>query len=49
MPHAARECRGGDSGWAFTDNIKSRMLETYSPEVLKEMVAKRPADPDVAA
>ena len=23
MPRAAREGRGGDSGWAFTDNVKS--------------------------
>ena len=49
MPRAAREGRGGDSGWAFTDGVKSRMLETYSPEEIKERVAKRLADPDVAA
>ncbi len=49
MPRAAREGRGGDSGWAFTDRIKSRMLETYSPEEIKERVAKRLQDPDVAA
>ena len=35
MPRAAREGRGGDSGWAFTDNVKSRMLETYSPAELR--------------
>jgi predicted acyl esterase len=49
MPRAAREGRGGDSGWAFTDNIKSRMLETHSPQEIKEKVARRLADPDVAA
>ncbi|MEP9381999.1 CocE/NonD family hydrolase [Nocardioides cheoyonin] len=49
MPRAAREGRGGDSGWAFTDRVKSRMLETYSPEEIKELVAKRLEDPDVAA
>ena len=49
MPRAAREGRGGDSGWAFTDRVKSRMLETYSPEEIKERVAERLADPDVAA
>jgi uncharacterized protein len=49
MPRAAREGRGGDSGWAFTDRIKSRMLEKFSPEEIKELVAKRLADPDVAA
>ncbi|TRW47268.1 CocE/NonD family hydrolase [Georgenia yuyongxinii] len=49
MPRAAREGRGGDSGWAFTDRIKSRMLETYSPAEIKERVAKRLQDPDVAA
>jgi predicted acyl esterase len=49
MPRAAREGRGGDSGWAFTENIKSRMLETYSPDEIKERVARRLADPDVAA
>ena len=32
MPRAAREGRGGDSGWAFTDSVKSRMIEKYSPE-----------------
>ena len=31
MPRAAREGRGGDSGWAFTDRVKSRMLETLLP------------------
>ena len=35
MPRAAREGRGGDSGWAFTDRVKSRMLEACSPEELK--------------
>ena len=49
MPRAAREGRGGDSGWAFTDRVKSRMLETYSAGELKEKVARRLADPDVAA
>ncbi|MPV89539.1 CocE/NonD family hydrolase [Georgenia ruanii] len=49
MPRAAREGRGGDSGWAFTDRITSRMLETCSAEELKERVARRLADPDVAA
>ena len=49
MPRAAREGRGGDSGWAFTDRVKSRMLETYSPEEIKERVAQRLQDPDVAA
>jgi predicted acyl esterase len=49
MPRAAREGRGGDSGWAFTDNVKSRMIEKYSPEELKQLVAQRLKDPDVAA
>ena len=49
MPRAAREGRGGDSGWAFTDNVKSRMIEKYSPEELKKLVAERLQDPDVAA
>ena len=49
MPRAAREGRGGDSGWAFTDRIRSRMLETFSPEEIKERVAQRLKDPDVAA
>ena len=49
MPRAAREGRGGDSGWAFTDRVRSRMLETYSPEEIEERVAKRLQDPDVAA
>ncbi|MDJ0456957.1 CocE/NonD family hydrolase [Arthrobacter sp. NQ7] len=49
MPRAAREGRGGDSGWAFTDRVKSRMIEKHSPEELKELVAKRLQDPDVAA
>lgn len=49
MPRAAREGRGGDSGWAFTDRVKSRMLETFTPEEIKERVAKRLEDPDVMA
>lgn len=49
MPRAAREGRGGDSGWAFTDRTTSRMLETCSPEFVAERVAARLADPDVAA
>lgn len=49
MPRAAREGRGGDSGWAFTDGVKSRMIETYSPEELKVLVDQRLQDPDVAA
>ncbi|PJJ54311.1 hypothetical protein CLV56_3820 [Mumia flava] len=49
MPRAAREGRGGDSGWAFTDRITSRMLETYSSEEIEARVTARLADPDVAA
>lgn len=49
MPRAAREGRGGDSGWAFTDRVKSRMIEKYSPEELKKLVAARLADPDIQA
>jgi predicted acyl esterase len=49
MPRAAREGRGGDSGWAFTDGVKSRMLETCTQEEIKERVAERLQDPDVAA
>ena len=49
MPRAAREGRGGDSGWAFTDRVKSRMLEKYSPEEIKAKVAARLADPDIQA
>ena len=49
MPRAAREGRGGDSGWAFTDRVKSRMLETYSSEEIRERVAARLQDPDIAA
>lgn len=49
MPRAAREGRGGDSGWAFTDRVKSRMLENCTPEYVAERVAQRLADPDVAA
>lgn len=49
MPRAAREGRGGDSGWAFTDRIRSRMLETCSPEEIRKRVAERLQDPDVAA
>ena len=48
MPRAAREGRGGDSGWAFTDRHKSRMLERYSEDEIKQRVAERLADPDVA-
>lgn len=49
MPRAAREGRGGDSGWAFTDNVKSRMLEAFSADEVAARVAERLADPDVAA
>lgn len=49
MPRAAREGRGGDSGWAFTDRVKSRMVETHTPDELRALVAKRLEDPDVAA
>jgi predicted acyl esterase len=49
MPRAAREGRGGDSGWAFTDRVKSRMIEKYSPDELKQLVARRLQDPDIAA
>jgi len=49
MPRAAREGRGGDSGWAFTDRVKARMLEAYSPDEVEQRVAARLADPDVAA
>jgi len=49
MPRAAREGRGGDSGWAFTDRVKSRMLETYTAEEIEAKVAERLADPDVQA
>jgi predicted acyl esterase len=49
MPRAAREGRGGDSGWAFTDRIKSRMLETCTEAQIRQRVAERLADPDVAA
>lgn len=49
MPRAAREGRGGDSGWAFTDRITSRMLATLTDEEIAERVARRLADPDVAA
>lgn len=48
MPRAAREGRGGDSGIAHT-NVKSRMIETHSPEELAALVEKRLQDPDVAA
>lgn len=48
MPRAAREGRGGDSGWAFTDRVKSRMLQEYPPGELQERVAQRLQDPDVA-
>ncbi|MEQ6896321.1 CocE/NonD family hydrolase [Microbacterium sp. KR10-403] len=49
MPRAAREGRGGDSGWAFTDRITSRMLENVDPAEVSARVAERLADPDVAA
>ena len=49
MPRAAREGRGGDSGWAFTDRVRSRMLETCSHEEVRARVEARLADPDVAA
>jgi uncharacterized protein len=49
MPRAAREGRGGDSGWAFTDRVKSRMLEAFTEDEIREKVAKRLDDPDVAA
>ncbi len=49
MPRAAREGRGGDSGWAFTDRVKSRMLETFSPDEIAAKVARRLADPDIQA
>lgn len=49
MPRAAREGRGGDSGWAFTDRVTSRMLETCTDDELKARVAERLADPDIAA
>lgn len=49
MPRAAREGRGGDSGWAFTHRHKSRMLETYSDEEIQRRVQQRLADPDVQA
>ncbi len=49
MPRAAREGRGGDSGWAFTDGVKSRMLETHSADEIEKLVAERLQDPDVQA
>ncbi|WEG09036.1 CocE/NonD family hydrolase [Microbacterium horticulturae] len=49
MPRAAREGRGGDSGWAFTDRITSRMLTCVDEAEVKARVAERLADPDVAA
>jgi predicted acyl esterase len=49
MPRAAREGRAGDSGWAFTDRVKSRMLQTHTPQQIEKLVAERLADPDVAA
>jgi predicted acyl esterase len=48
MPRAAREGRGGDSGIAHT-NVTSRMLTVHSPEEIEKLVARRLADPDVAA
>jgi predicted acyl esterase len=49
MPRAAREGRGGDSGWAFTDGVKSRMLETHTAEQVDKLVAERLQDPDIQA
>lgn len=49
MPRAAREGRGGDSGWAFTDRHKSRMLANVPEDEVKARVTARLADPDVAA
>ena len=49
MPRAAREGRGGDSGWAFTDGVKSRMLEIHTPEQIDKLVAERLQDPDIQA
>lgn len=49
MPRAAREGRGGDSGWAFTDRVKSRMLECLPADEVRRRVQERLADPDVAA
>lgn len=49
MPRAAREGRGGDSGWAFTHRHKSRMLATLPESEVRQRVAERLADPDVAA
>ncbi len=49
MPRAAREGRGGDSGWAFTDGVKSRMLECLPADEVRRRVQERLADPDVAA
>ncbi|MFK0004543.1 CocE/NonD family hydrolase [Paenarthrobacter sp. NPDC090522] len=49
MPRAAREGRGGDSGWAFTDRVKSRMVESHTPAELKQLVQERLRDPDIAA
>ncbi|XVU29206.1 CocE/NonD family hydrolase [Actinoplanes sp. CA-054009] len=48
MPRAAREGRGGDSGIAHT-NVRSRMLESHTPEEIAKLVARRLEDPDVAA
>ena len=49
MPRAAREGRGGDSGWAFTDGVKSRMLEELPADEVRARVTKRLADPDIQA
>ncbi|MDO5533542.1 MAG: CocE/NonD family hydrolase [Propionibacteriaceae bacterium] len=49
MPRAAREGRGGDSGWAFTDGVKSRMLSELSADEVRARVEARLADPDIAA
>lgn len=48
MPRAAREGRGGDSGWAFTDRVTSRVLDEHTPEEVQKMVEERLRDPDVA-
>lgn len=49
MPRAARERRGGDSGWAFTRRHRSRMLETRPEEEIRRPIAERLADPDAAS
>lgn len=49
MPRAAREGRGGDSGWAFTERVTSRTLASLPPDEVAALVGRRLADPDVAA